>query len=243
MLLGRAIPLALAFVLVKIDSRWRWLAIGSLVIMLPTLLLTQSAGAIALGVPVGIAAVTLGRYRRRAIAPIVAVALIGLLGLALLAQNSAAVASLLDFSSGTNFVRLRLWESSLAILRDRPLTGLGLDQFLYYFGGEYLRPDALWDPDLSHPHNFILDFWTRLSIFGLAVFLLIQRLFWRRALAIMKRTRQSDPMAFAMTLGLAGSMAGLLAHGLVDNSVFVIDLAFIFMFQLAAMMRLDDLSS
>ena len=49
-------------------------------------------------------------------------------------------------------------------------------------------------------------------------------------------------MAFAMTLGLAGSMAGLLAHGLVDNSVFVIDLAFIFMFQLAAMMRLDALT-
>ena len=35
-------------------------------------------------------------------------------------------------------------------------------------------------------------------------------------------------------------MAALLGHGLIDNSVFVIDLAFIFMFQLAAaLMRLQ----
>jgi len=242
LLLGRAIPLALALILVKLDRRWRLLAIGSLVIMLPALLLTQSAGAIALGVPVGVAVVALGHYRRKAVAPILAIAFLGLLCLALLAQNSAGVAALLDFSSGTNFVRLRLWESSLAIIRDRPITGLGLDQFLYHFGGEYLRPDALWDPDLSHPHNFILDFWTRLSIFGVAAFLLIQLLFWRRAHATIKRARQSDPTVFALALGLAGSMAGLLAHGLVDNSVFVIDLAFIFMFQLAAMMRLQELT-
>ena len=140
LLLGRAIPLALALVLVKIDNRWRVLAIASLVIMLPTLLLTQSAGAIALGVPAGVAVVVLGRYGRTAIAPLAAVALVGLIGLALLAQNSASIAAMLDFSSGTNSVRLRLWESSLAIIRDRPITGLGLDQFLYYFGGEYLRP-------------------------------------------------------------------------------------------------------
>ena len=39
-----------------------------------------------------------------------------------------------------------------------------------------------------------------------------------------------------------GSMAGLLAHGLIDNSYFVVDLAFIFMFQLAAMLSLSELA-
>ena len=242
LLLDRTIPLALAFVLVKLNLRLRWIAVGSLVVMLPTLLLTQSVGAIVLGVPAGLAVVVVGRYGRKAVGPLVVVAVIGLAGLALLSQTSASFASIVDFTSGTNFVRLRLWESTLAIIRDRPLTGLGLDQFLYHFGGEYLRPDAIWDPDLSHPHNFILDFWTRLSVFAVAVFVLIQIVFWRRAFAVTKIVRQRDPLLFALTLGLVGSMAGLLAHGLVDNSVFVIDLAFIFMFQLAAMMRLQELT-
>ena len=243
LLLGRAIPFALAIALVHLKARWRWAAIGSFAIMLPALLLTQSIGAIVLGVPAGLACVIAGRFGRRAILPLLAAAAAGIVGLALLSQVLSGVANLLDFSSGTSFVRLRLWESAIAMIRDRPLTGLGLDQFLYYYGGEYLRPDAIWDADLSHPHNFILDFWTRLSIVAVAAFLLIQVSFWRCAYLILEKTRASDPLAFAMTLGLAGSMAGLLAHGLVDNSVFVIDLAYIFMFQLAAMLRLRELTT
>ena len=71
---------------------------------------------------------------------------------------------------------------------------------------------------------------------------MIQLLFWRRAIMLRRRFRRGDALQFGMLLGLMGSMAGLLAHGLIDNSVFVIDLAFIFMFQLAALMRLVELS-
>lgn len=242
LLLGRTIPLALALVLVNVDSRLRWIAAGGLAVMLPALFLTQSAGAILLGVPAGVVAIFLGRFGRKAVAPLILLAAIGLVTVALLAQVSAAFASALDFTSGTKFVRLRLWESAIAMLRDRPITGFGLDQFLYHFGGEYLRPDAIWDADLSHPHNFILDFWTRLTVFGVALFGLIQLLFWRWAIIASRLLRHHDPLLFSMTLGLAGSMAALLAHGAVDNSVFVIDLAFLFMFQLAAMLRLRQLA-
>ena len=242
LLLGRTIPLALALILVNVHSRLRRLAAGSLAIMMPALILTQSVGAILLGVPAGLIAVFVGRFGRRALGPIVTLVVVGLLAVLFLSQVSAAFASALDFTSGTNFVRLRLWESSISMLRDRPITGLGLDQFLYYFGGEYLRPDAIWDADLSHPHNFILDFWTRLSVFGVALFGLIQFLFWRRAIMLIRQFRHLDPMLFSMALGLTGGMFALLAHGLVDNSVFVIDLAFIFMFQLAAIMKLRQLA-
>lgn len=242
LLLGRTIPFALALMIVNLESRLRWIAAGCLVVMLPTLILTQSVGAIFLGVPAGVVAVIVGRFGRRTLVPFVAAGIIGVAGVIILTQLSGGLAGLFDFTSGTNFVRLRLWESTVSILRDRPITGIGLDQFLYYFGGEYLRPDAIWDPDLSHPHNFILDFWTRLSVFGVAIFGLIQIGFWRRAYSVVSQTRQRDPLLFSMTLGLCGSMAALLIHGLVDNSVFVIDLAFIFMFQLAAMLRLWQLA-
>lgn len=242
LLLGRTIPFAFALVVVNLEWRSRLLAAGSLVVMLPTLILTQSVGAIFLGVPAGVVTVLVGRFGRRAMAPIIALGAIGLAGLIILPQLSGGLAGLFDFTSGTNFVRLRLWESTVSILRDRPITGIGLDQFLYYFGGEYLKPDAIWDPDLSHPHNFILDFWTRLSVFGVAIFGLIQLEFWRRAFSVVGHTRQRDPLLFSMTLGICGSMAALLMHGLVDNSVFVIDLAFIFMLQLTAMLRLWQLA-
>ena len=242
LLLDRTIPLALAFVLVDVERRLRWLSGLSLIIMVPVLLLTQSVGAIVLGVPAGIVAVVIARYGRKVIAPVIAVAVAALAGVAFLTRLSAGFAEFLASNSRTYFVRLRLWESTLSIIREHPVTGIGLDQFLYYYGGEYLRPDMIWDRDLSHPHNFILDFWTRLSVFGVAVFLLLQFCFWRSAYAIITRIRQRDLLLFAMSIGLIGSMAALLAHGLVDNSIFVIDLAFIFMFQLAAMTRLDELS-
>ncbi len=242
LLLGRAVPLALALVLVDVHSRLRWIGAACLAVMLPALILTQSIGAILLGVPAAMAAVILGRFGRRAVAPLLVLAAIGLVAVVILLQASATFASALDFTSGTSFVRLRLWESTVSMLQDRPITGIGLDQFLYYFGGQYIRPDAIWDADLSHPHNFVLDFWTRLSVFGLALFALIQLMFWRRARMVLERCRQREPLLLSMTLGLIGSMAALLAHGAVDNSVFVIDLAFIFMFQLAAVLRLRQLA-
>ncbi len=242
LLLGRAIPLALSLVLFNVDSRLRKVGLGCLAIMLPSLFLTQSIGAILLGVPAGVTAVLLARFGRKAIGPMIALAALGLVALLILSQVSATVASALDFTSGTKFIRLRLWESSISMLRDWPIRGIGLDQFLYYFGGQYLRPDAIWDADLSHPHNFILDFWTRLSVFGVVLFGLIQLRFWRLAASVIRNCHQNENLILAMAVGLSGSMAALLAHGAVDNSVFVIDLAFIFMFQLAAILRLRQLA-
>ena len=106
-----------------------------------------------------------------------------------------------------------------------------------------MRPDAIWDLDLSHPHNFILDYWTRLSLVGLALFALIQVSFWRRAQRIIASLATLDKHVVALSLGLIGSMAALLAHGLIDNSVFVIDLAFIFAFQLALAVRLSEIAT
>ncbi len=242
LLLDRVIPLALAFTLVNFNARLRWLSAISLVIMFPTLLLTQSVGAIMLGVPAAIVLVLLALYRGKAILPVSGVIALGVASFGILSRISARFANVLDFSSGTNFLRLRQWESSLAIIRDFPLTGIGLDQYLYRYGGEYLRPDAIWDRDLSHPHNAILDFWVRLGILGVLIFLAIQVIFWRSAIFALNHFRIRDPLLFAMSAGLMGSMAGLLAHGLIDNSVFVIDLAVIFMFQLAVVVRLVELA-
>ena len=242
LLLGRAIPFALALLLVGQSLRLRFTWAAALLIMGITALLTQSVGAILLGIPLGIAVVLIGYAQRKAFIPILGIGAAGLAGIALLTQVSARFANILDFTSGTSFLRLRLWESTIEIILNHPISGIGLDQFLYFYSGEYVRPDAIWDLDLSHPHNFVLDLWTRLGIAGPILFLILQGVFWRYALLTLSRTRNSDSIGFAIVLGLMGSMTALLAHGLIDNSIFVIDLAFIFMFLLAATVRLGGLT-
>ena len=75
-------------------------------------------------------------------------------------------ASLLNLQGGTSFLRLRLWEASWAMVKDHPWTGVGLDNFLYYYG-DYILPGAEIERWLSHPHNIVLDLLVRTGLPGL----------------------------------------------------------------------------
>jgi O-antigen ligase len=139
-------------------------------------------------------------------------------------------ASLLDTQGGTTFFRLKLWQATVGMIRDHPWLGVGLDNFLYQYRGRYILPDAWQEPDLSHPHNILLDHWARLGILGVVAGAWLQVAFWRLALPL---RRLRDPDRRALALGLMGAMADTLVHGLVDHSFFLIDLAFAFLLLLA----------
>ncbi|NJL56632.1 hypothetical protein HC928_16815 [bacterium] len=103
-----------------------------------------------------------------------------------------------------------------------------------------MMPDAWQEPELSHPHNLILDFWTRLGLLGVLWITTTLGLFWRQMLTAYRaiKTDYNWPLDWSgmpavVLIGAAGSMANLIAHGLIDNSVFVLDLAYIFMLLLA----------
>lgn len=239
--LGRCIPFTLAFLLLPVDRIRRSASGIALVIMTLAAVLSLSAGGLLLGLPAAFAAVFLLAWRKRAILPLAGLAAVGAAGFAL-ALQSARFARIFDFTQGTNFYRIRVWQSAANILHDHPITGLGLDQFLYAFRGEYIMPDAWQEPNLSHPHNFLLDFWVRLGIFGAALFVLLQIAFWRLAARLYHAYRHDTSLWLAIVVGLMGSMANLLAHGLVDNSVFVNDLAFVFVLLLATTSQLSNLT-
>jgi O-antigen ligase len=164
---------------------------------------------------------------KRARITILAIIII-IVALALFATQSERFSRFLDLHEGTNFFRIRVWQSALQIIEDHPITGLGLDQFLYAFRGRYMLPDAWQEPNLSHPHNFVFDWWTRLGIFGVIVFAWLQNAFWQRGTKLYHAARVDNPLTLAIIIGALGSMVNLLAHGLVDNSVYVNDLALIF---------------
>jgi len=242
LLLGRCIPFAFAFLLSPIDRNRRILSGIVLATMGTAVVLSQSAGALFIGIPTAVAAVLLLRFRQRAILPLFGLILLFVVGL-MLVQTSPRFSRLFTLSEGTNFYRLRVWQSTLNILADYPITGLGLDQFLYAFRGQYILPDAWQEPTLSHPHNILLDFWVRLGIFGVSILIAFIIVFWRNARANYRLYRDHDQILFAITIGLTGSMINLLAHGLVDNSVYVLDLATIFMLLMGLCLRLTNTSA
>ncbi|MCS7070135.1 MAG: O-antigen ligase family protein, partial [Anaerolinea sp.] len=237
---GRSLPIALAFALVPVDRRRRVAAAIAFALFFVTLALTQSAGALFIGVPVSVAAVALLVWGRRALFPLVALIIVSTVAI-LAAAQTERFARLLTITEGTNFFRLRVWESTLHMLRDHPLTGLGMDQFLYAYRGRYLLPDAWQEPDLSHPHNIILDIWVRLGIPGLVAVMSAQIVFWRTAWRVYKE--KLDPVQRALIIGMMASMINLLAHGLVDNSIFVNDLVYVFIILIAGTATLGDNSN
>jgi O-antigen ligase len=231
--LGRSLPVLAAIAMLG-STRWRRVAYGVAAMpVFAALLLSYSKGALLIGVPASLLTVGIlagGRWL---------VAALSAAGAALLAAIPLArtprFAALFDTRSGTTFFRLQLWQSALAMFRDHPWLGVGPDNFLYSFRGRYIRPAAWQEPHISHAHNIVLDYATRMGIPGIVAGLWLQVCFWWLALPL-RRSRDRDRRALA--LGLMGSMGSFLAHGLVDSSHFVVDLAFVLLLTLALVQSL-----
>ena len=232
---GRLLPLAVAFAAWGRNVRRRWAYGVAGILMAATLFLTYSRGAWIVGVPASLLFLAALRGRR-ALAVTVGVLLV-LATLVLLLVGPGRLTSLFDTGTGTTFFRLQLWRSSVAMVRDHPLLGVGLDNFLYAYRSRYVLPTAWAEFDLSHPHNFVLDFWLRLGIAGLMVIVWLLVAFFRKGWAQYRRAPEGD--ARALAAGLLAGMVNFAAHGLVDNAFFLVDLAFTFMLMLALVQLLD----
>ena len=227
--LGRCIPFALVLWLYARPSGIRRLGAAVTILLLAAAILTQSFAALLLGLPVGFLVVTLaGRHRH---ARYLGGGIVALLLLAMLLGGR--LNAWWNWQEGSLFTRANVWQSALQMLADEPIRGFGLDQFLYAYRDTYIAPDAWRDPDLSHPHNFLLDIWLRLGILGVALFAVLQWRFWRQISSAIRALAAARNWRSMLALATAGAMANLLAHGLVDNSIFVHDLAFIFALLLA----------
>ncbi len=151
----------------------------------------------------------------------------------------ARLSTLLDTSQGTTFFRLPLWRSSWAMIRDHPVLGVGLDNFLYQYRSRYVLPTAWEEFNLSHPHNILLDFWLRLGLPGLLVLVWLLVTFFRQGFRSLRRLVRGVVHRRLLVMGLMAGMVGAIAHGLVDNAFFLVDLAFVFMLMLALIQAVD----
>lgn len=233
--LGRVLPLTLAVSL--FGSGKRRLAYGAASLpMVVCLFLTFSRGAWLLGIPAAVLFLGLMRGRRTFLAALggVGIAILTLLPLAGLER----LTSLLSLEEGTTQRRLALWKAAIRMIRDHPFFGVGLDNFLYQYP-RYMLPEAWQELDLSHPHNLVLDWWTRLGVLGVGVLIWLEVAFFKVALRLYRGLK--DEGMRVLPLGLMASMVDFLAHGLVDNSYFLVDLAFIFCLTLGLVRRMEIL--
>ncbi len=237
--LGRAWPIMVTVALLGMRGRRRALYRAALAPVTLALVLSFSRGALLLGLPAAFlvivwrasgdlrtahhqpykgAVLMTRRWRWAALALL----LVGVLVLIPLLRVPR-FASMFDLREGSTFFRLELWRSSLTLLREHPWFGVGPGNFQATYRTRYVLPSAWQEFNLEHPHDIYLDHWTRLGILGLLAGGAVQVAFWRR----MRHHTRS-----ILALGLAGQMAALLAHGLVDNTVFFPDLALAFFLML-----------
>ena len=92
-----------------------------------------------------------------------------------------------------------------------------------------MLPSAWEELGLSHPHNIVLDLWTRLGLLGVLAGAWALIAGWLRGWRLFKT---GAPEVWPIALGLLAALAATLAHGLIDNSLFLLDLMGVFMMTL-----------
>jgi hypothetical protein len=78
---------------------------------------------------------------------------------------------------------------------------------------------------------------------GLAAGVWIQVAYWRLAIRLVRHPKRISIPTGALMTGLIGSMGATLAHGLVDQSYFLIDLAYAFMLAAGLVALLESRSA
>jgi O-antigen ligase len=213
LMLGRAWPYLVAAALA-----WRSVCWIPAAIVGAGIVLTFSTGGW-LGTAVATLVVLAALGHRR-----IAISVAALAVVAFAVSSGLAIAGLLPERLNplrqTGGFRIDLWLSSLQMVRDHPLLGVGMDNFAYLYRQIYIREGAAAEPNLSHPHNWALNVWLELGLLGLVAFGWLVVRFVRNAL------RWTGPRWIAA--GALGCMADMLVHGALDNSYFLVDLAFVF---------------
>ena len=223
--LGRAGTIALALALFGPRRRTRlptsasW---GSLAMIGVGLIKTLSLGA---WLGFGAAALALAWLRGRRWSAAAALFLVGIAVVALLALPPDRTTARLDPQTGTALVRVQIWQASLRMLADHPLLGVGLDNFLYAYRGRYILPEASEEPNISHPHNWVLHFWLQLGLLGLAA--AIALMVWAAVSALQLFRTPGAAIDRPLAAATAGMLVDFLMHGAFDNSYFLVDMAVI----------------
>ncbi len=219
--MGRVWPLAAGLALSARGGRARWLLGCAALLALAGLLVSFSRGAWLGAAGAVLVLALVERQRTLALLRHPAVLAAGAVVLVALVAGALAGVERLNPLGATSGVRLKTWASALAMLRDHPLLGVGLDQFRPLYP-HYMHPSLAGTNEqyTAHPHNLLLDVWLRMGVAGVIAFGWLLVRFGRGVWARWRAARGDWLLA-----GVAAAMVAALLHGLVDSFYFWPDLA------------------
>lgn len=121
-------------------------------------------------------------------------------------------------SMPTYYIRVALWKKAIALIRQRPIWGVG-PQMFYETDWPLTRPDGAplgYDKRLTqHPHNYYLQIAAEYGLPTLAAYvLLVAQVFIMISRAVWTTT---DPLPRGMLAGIAAGEVGVLAFAFVSH--------------------------
>lgn len=135
------------------------------------------------------------------------------------------VMSIFNPTDTSSTLRVALWESTLAMIFDRPVLGIGWGAYwLVYPEYDFFIQDAA--TTIFHAHNMYLNIAAEIGIPGLIVFLLIMCGHIRTAWLMLPVV--NEEWLAGLLLGLISALAGLAVSGFTDFIMFNVQMSMIF---------------
>lgn len=142
--------------------------------------------------------------------------------------NSRKFQQFLDFENrSSSTVRLEIYDISVGLINDYPLTGVGpgLFQGYYQTKGPEILERAPMEWNIPHPHNVFFAFWLNAGLLGLLALL---------AILVLAHLRLTYPLI---------ALWGIAIHGLFDTPFWKNDLAMIFWLVVGAILIMQTYGS
>jgi len=142
--------------------------------------------------------------------------------LSLLQLNSEKLNNFLYSDRSSWQSRIMIWRAAWEMIRDHPALGIGPGMFQdYYLKYQSRFPVPYLEWAVPQPHNLFLAFWLETGLLGLAGFIWLLAIFFKKLFGLFKKSNY-----FATILIML--MGYILIHGLADTTYFKNDLAVVF---------------
>lgn len=210
--LGEVIAMVFAFFMTEEDAARRWKYGGFLLVLALCLVLTYARGACFAVM------LTLAGYGalkdRRVLLGCAAVGALALFADPMLADRLLSVFTKTDTSSE---MRLAIWESSVAMILDHPILGIGWGSFLkVYPEYDFYINDA--SAQIFHAHNMYLHYAAEIGIVGAAAYFWF--FFGTMVSAFLSSGAEESPLVRRSELGWGLALVTVAFGGVTDDVVF-----------------------
>jgi len=135
------------------------------------------------------------------------------------------IMSIINPTDTSSTLRIALWESTIAMIMDKPLLGIGWGSYwLVYPEYDFFLNNA--NVKIFHAHNMYLNIAAEIGIPGLITFLYLMYGHVRLALSVLSGAFAS--WSSGLMLGIIAAIGGIIINGLTDYVMFNIQLSMLY---------------